>query len=79
MQKRFTFANSFIVNGKAIAPPHQLPWFPDGLAWGCSDLTRPLLAKCPELKEFFSWIKVATDMVYYITVPSSDCFPLFLK
>ncbi|KAA6393622.1 MAG: putative S-adenosyl-L-methionine-dependent methyltransferases superfamily protein [Streblomastix strix] len=60
--KKFSFTEPIIVDGHQLQAPHPLPWFPDGLAWVSENITRPMLSKAPELKEFFNWIKVATDL-----------------
>ncbi|KAK2947151.1 putative NOL1/NOP2/Sun domain family 2 [Blattamonas nauphoetae] len=64
LTNRFTFSETITVGGKVIDTPHQLPWFPDGLGWGCSNLTKPILSKCEKLKDFFNWMKTATEMGY---------------
>eukprot|EP00770_Monocercomonoides_exilis_P001634 MONOS_1623.1-p1 / transcript=MONOS_1623.1 / gene=MONOS_1623 / organism=Monocercomonoides_exilis_PA203 / gene_product=DEHA2F21384p / transcript_product=DEHA2F21384p / location=Mono_scaffold00029:157631-161574(-) / protein_length=1001 / sequence_SO=supercontig / SO=protein_coding / is_pseudo=false len=62
MKTRFHFDKPVMVGELEVSLPRPLPWFPNGLAWGCTEITRPMLAKSPELKEFFNWMKVATEL-----------------
>jgi hypothetical protein len=47
-----------------VIPPYPIPWYPNHLAWCYENITRSLLSRCPELKDFFEWVKVANEMVY---------------
>ncbi|KAF9041355.1 S-adenosyl-L-methionine-dependent methyltransferase [Panaeolus papilionaceus] len=47
--------------GQKIPPPVQLPWYPDGLAWGFT-VPKKVLRRQPEFKKFHSFLVYETEV-----------------
>ncbi|KAG9088633.1 hypothetical protein FS749_002016, partial [Ceratobasidium sp. UAMH 11750] len=47
--------------GKAVDPPRQLPWYPDGLGWQF-DVSKSVLRKTPEYKKFHNFLVYETEV-----------------
>ncbi|KAG8744951.1 hypothetical protein FRC10_009186 [Ceratobasidium sp. 414] len=47
--------------GKAVDPPRQLPWYPDGLGWQV-DVSKSVLRKTPEYKKFHNFLVYETEV-----------------
>ncbi|KAF9004637.1 S-adenosyl-L-methionine-dependent methyltransferase [Cyathus striatus] len=47
--------------GQKIAPPAQIPWYPDGLAWHFN-VPKKVLRKQPEFKKFHSFLVFETEV-----------------
>ncbi|KAJ1302218.1 hypothetical protein OPQ81_001042 [Rhizoctonia solani] len=47
--------------GQVVEPPHQLPWYPDGLGWQL-DVSKSTLRKTPEFKRFHNFLVYETEV-----------------
>ncbi|GJE86312.1 RsmB/NOP family class I SAM-dependent RNA methyltransferase [Phanerochaete sordida] len=50
-----------VFEGEAVAPPKQIPWYPDGLAWQLN-VAKKVLRKSPEFKKFHNFLVFETEV-----------------
>ncbi|KAI0826143.1 cytosine-5--methyltransferase [Irpex lacteus] len=50
-----------VFEGQPVAPPKQIPWYPDGLAWQLN-VEKKVLRKSPEFKKFHNFLVFETEV-----------------
>ncbi|WFD29616.1 multisite-specific tRNA:(cytosine-C(5))-methyltransferase [Malassezia sp. CBS 17886] len=55
------FLSNVEFEGERVAPPRQLPWYPEGLGWHL-DVRKNVLRKSPEFKRFQQFLVHETDV-----------------
>ncbi|KAJ7054488.1 S-adenosyl-L-methionine-dependent methyltransferase [Mycena amicta] len=53
--------SNVVFEDQQVAPPIQIPWYPDGLAWQFN-VPKKVLRKSPEFKEFHSFLVFETEV-----------------